>query len=74
MKAFQGDLALMKKFFNEISVQKENDASVTLCNLDEKNFIDTSLASVDDRCMTIARSQFFAFLTKVRLDARYAGS
>ena len=73
MKAFQGDLALMKKFFNEITVQKENDASVTLCNLDEKNFTDTSLASVDNGCMTIARSQFFDFLTKIRLDARYAG-
>ena len=73
MKAFQDDLALMKKFFNEITVQKENDASVTLCNLDEKNFTDTSLASVNDGCMTIARSQFFDFLTKIRLDARYTG-
>lgn len=63
----------MKKFFNEISVQKENDVNVTLCNLDEKNFTDTSIASVDDGCMTIARSQFFTFLTKVRLDAHYTG-
>lgn len=73
IKAFQDDLVLMKKFFNEINVQKENDVNVTLCNLDEKNFIDTSISSINDGCMTIARSQFFAFLTKVRLDANYTG-
>ncbi len=64
----------MKKFFNGITVQSENNANVTLCNIDEKNFIDSSLASFDNGCMTIARSQFFSFLTKVRLDALYMGS
>lgn len=63
----------MKKFFNGITVQNENNVSVTLCNLDTKNFVDNSLASVDDGCMMITRSQFFSFLTKVRLDAHYTG-
>jgi penicillin-binding protein 1A len=74
IKVFQSDLVLLKKFFNGITVQSENNANVTLCNIDEKNFIDSSLASVDNGCMTIARSQFFSFLTKVRLDALYMGS
>lgn len=73
MKTFQDDLLLMKKFLNEINVQNENSIDVTLCNLSEKDFVDTSIASIDNGCMTIARSKFFDFLTKIRLDAHYEG-